>query len=185
MLDVCGAPGSKATHVAALAPEASIVAGDLFEHRLRTLAELAKQQGAEVNLIAHDGTQTLPFDDASFDRVLVDAPCTGTGTLRRNPEIRWRLKPSDIDELAGEQSLILTHASATVRRGGRLVYSTCSVENEENEYVVRDFLRKHADFHSISFDAPVDLQTESGAIRTWPQRQQTDGFFVAGFEREP
>ena len=134
--------------------------------------------------IAHDAARALPFADAGFDRVLVDAPCTGTGTLRHNPEIRWRLQPSDIDELAQKQKSILANASAAVRRGGRLIYSTCSVEPEENEDVVRDFLSKHANFHPISLDAPVDLQTESGTIRTWPHRQQTDGFFVAGFERE-
>jgi len=128
--------------------------------------------------------EEMPFADAGFDRVLVDAPCTGTGTLRHNPEIRWRLQPSDIDELAQKQKSILANASAAVRRGGRLIYSTCSVEPEENEDVVRDFLSKHANFHPISLDAPVDLQTESGTIRTWPHRQQTDGFFVAGFERE-
>ena len=184
VLDVCAAPGSKTTHVAALAPGAVIVAGDLFEHRLHTLRELAKQQDAGVNLIAHDAARALPFADAGFDRVLVDAPCTGTGTLRHNPEIRWRLQPSDIDELAQKQKSILANASAAVRRGGRLIYSTCSVEPEENEDVVRDFLSKHANFHPISLDAPVDLQTESGTIRTWPHRQQTNGFFVAGFERE-
>ena len=89
-----------------------------------------------------------------------------------------------MDELAQKQKSILANASATVRRGGRLIYSTCSVEREENEEVVRDFLGKHATFHPISLDAPVDLQTGSGTIRTWPHRQQSDGFFVAGFERE-
>ena len=185
VLDVCAAPGSKTTQVSALAPAATIVAGDFFEHRLRTLNELAKQQGADgIGSIAHDATLPLPFADRSFDRVLVDAPCSGTGTLRRNPEIRWRLKPSDIAELSQKQKLILASASAPVRAAGRLVYSTCSVEPEENEDVVRNFLEEHQDFRRLRLDAPADSQTEEGAIRTWPHRHETDGFFIAAFMRE-
>jgi 16S rRNA (cytosine967-C5)-methyltransferase len=183
VLDVCAAPGSKTTHLAALAPGASIFAGDLFEHRLRTLNELAAQQDATVHLVAHDATRGLPFPDHSFDRVLVDAPCSGTGTLRRNPEIRWRLTSADVAELAEKQKLILESASAMVRPGGRLIYSTCSVERAENEDVVRSFLDKHKDFDSVALDAAATLRTETGAIRTWTHRDGTDGFFVAAFER--
>src|SRR5712692_9398475 len=108
VLDVCAAPGSKTTHLATLEPQALIVAGDVHEHRLRTLKELAKQQGADsIKLVACDATQQLPFARGSFDRVLVDAPCSGTGTLRRHPEIRWRLKAADIAELSSKQPLIL------------------------------------------------------------------------------
>jgi 16S rRNA (cytosine967-C5)-methyltransferase len=184
VLDVCAAPGSKTTHLAALAPQALIIAADLRAHRLRTLNELARQQGADnITPIACDATHRLPFADASFDRVLVDAPCSGTGTLRRNPEIRWRLRPSDIDELAAKQTHILASASAVVRVGGRLVYSTCSVEFEENERVVENFLNEHKDFRRALLDVPAELQTENGAVRTWPRLHGTDGFFVAAFER--
>jgi 16S rRNA (cytosine967-C5)-methyltransferase len=184
VLDVCAAPGSKTTHVAALARQSLIVAGDLREHRLRTLSELAIQQGADsIKLIAFDATHRLPFPDASFDRVLVDAPCSGTGTLRHNPEIRWRITPADIDELSKKQTQILANASAVVRAGGRLVYSTCSLEREENEHVVESFLREHEDFRGGPLDAPAEVQAETGAIRTWPQRDDVDGFFVAAFER--
>ncbi|HVS21584.1 MAG TPA: 16S rRNA (cytosine(967)-C(5))-methyltransferase RsmB [Pyrinomonadaceae bacterium] len=185
VLDVCAAPGSKTTHIDALAPQALIVAGDLYEHRLRTLKELAKQQGADgIQIVAYDATRPLPFAESLFDRVLVDAPCSGTGTLRRNPEIRWRIKPADIDELSQKQTQILANASAVVRAGGHLVYSTCSVEPEENEHVVENFLKEHENFRRANLDAPADLRTESGAVRTWPHRQETDGFFVAAFERE-
>ena len=184
VLDVCAAPGSKTTHLAALAPQALIIAGDLHAHRLRTLNELAKQQGADnITPVACDATQRLPFADASFDRVLVDAPCSGTGTLRRNPEIRWRLNAADVSELSSKQTQILGNASAVVRAGGRLVYSTCSVEPEENEHVVENFLREHEDFRRAILEVPAELQTENGAIRTWPHRHGTDGFFVAAFER--
>ena len=80
----------------------------------------------------------MPFDDGAFDRVLVDAPCTGTGTLRHNPEIRWRLAPESFAELASIQTRILSEASRVVRRGGRLVYSTCSVERDEDEVSVKE-----------------------------------------------
>jgi len=185
VLDVCAAPGSKATHLAALAPQALIIAADLRAHRLRTLNELAKQQGADnITPVACDATRRLPFADASFDRVLVDAPCSGTGTLRRNPEIRWRITADDIDELSTKQTQILVSASAAVRAGGRLVYSTCSIEPEENEQVVENFLREHEDFRRALLDVPAELQTGTGAIRTWPHRDGTDGFFVAAFERQ-
>jgi 16S rRNA (cytosine967-C5)-methyltransferase len=132
-----------------------------------------------------DAEDALPFADGAFDRVLVDAPCTGTGTLRHNPEIRWRLAPTDIAELAARQRKILAAASRTVRRGGRLVYSTCSVEREENEETVADFLASREDFRQVpARPAPDELLAPSGAARTWPHRQDTDGFFVAALEKE-
>ena len=186
VLDVCAAPGSKATHVAALAPEATIVAGDLYEHRIRTLHELATIQATDrIRLVVHDATGKLPFAAASFDRVLVDAPCSGTGTLRRNPEIRWRLKPADIVELASRQGRILAHAASMVRPGGFLLYSTCALERDENEAVIATFSKGHPDFHPTPLPAAADLLSESGTIRTWPHRHDVDGFFVVGLRRGP
>jgi len=184
VLDVCAAPGSKTTHLAALAPQALIIAGDLHAHRLRTLNQLAKQQGTDnIAPVACDATQRLPFADASFDRVLVDAPCSGTGTLRRNPEIRWRLNAAEIAELSSKQISILNNAAAMVRPGGRLIYSTCALEPEEDEMVVERFAKEHNEYAPVRLAAANDLQTETGAIRTWPHRHGTDGFFVAAFER--
>lgn len=184
VLDVCAAPGSKTTHVAALAPEATIVAGDLYEHRIRTLHELATIQATDrIRLVVHDATAELPFPEASFDRVLVDAPCSGTGTLRRNPEIRWRLKPADIAELASRQIRILANAASMVRPGGFLLYSTCALEPDENEDVIATFIKGHPDFHPTPLLAAPDLLTETGTVRTWPHRQDVDGFFVLGLRR--
>ena len=184
VLDVCGAPGSKSTLIAALAPSATIIAGDLYEHRARTIEEFAKQQGARnVRVIIYDATRELPFTPASFDRVLVDAPCSGTGTLRHNPEIRWRVNELDIAQLAEKQKQILKNAAAVVRVGGRLVYSTCSIEQDENEAVVSNFLKEDRRFARVKLDTAASLITEDGAARTWPHRDDVEGFFVAAFER--
>jgi 16S rRNA (cytosine967-C5)-methyltransferase len=182
VLDACAAPGSKTTHAAALAgDDALIVAGDLYEHRLRTVAETCARLGVRsVRVVALDAERALPFADGAFDRVLVDAPCTGTGTLRHNPEIRWRLALENIRELSEVQSRILQEAARVVRPGGRLVYSTCSVEREENEEVIDKFLNTHAEFSRLTATpAPPEILLPSGAARTWPQKDDVDGFFVA------
>jgi len=184
VLDVCAAPGGKTTHIATLAPGAMIVAGDLYEHRLRTLRELATTQGNDsIRLVVSDAEGDLPFADVSFDRVLVDAPCSGTGTLRRNPEIRWRIGPDDIAGLSAKQTRILRNAAKLVRPGGTLLYSTCSLEKEENEAVAEAFIEGHVEFEQFRPDAAGHLLTESGAIRTWPHRQDVDGFFMIVFRR--
>ena len=138
----------------------------------------------EVEPVRGDALR-LPFADGAFERVLVDAPCTGTGTLRHNPEIRWRLSRESFRELPAVQGRILSEAARVVRRGGRLVYSTCSVEREENEEVVAAFLQSHTDFtQAQATPAPVPLLLPDGAARTWPQRDDVDGFFVAALEKQ-
>jgi 16S rRNA (cytosine967-C5)-methyltransferase len=137
-----------------------------------------------VRTVALNAEERLPFADGAFDRVLVDAPCTGTGTLRHNPEIRWRIKPENIRELAAVQARILSEAARAVRRGGRLVYSTCSVEREENEEIVNAFLNSNPDFRQAeAAPAPAALLLPTGAARTWPHRDDVDGFFVAALTR--
>jgi 16S rRNA (cytosine967-C5)-methyltransferase len=187
VLDACAAPGSKTTHVAALAGDrALVVAGELHEHRLRVVRESCERLGVRgVRLMELNAEASLPFADETFERVLVDAPCTGTGTLRHNPEIRWRLVPADVAELASVQRRILAEAARVVRRGGRLVYSTCSVEGEEDEAVVASLLRSREDFEQVeATPAPAALLLPSGAARTWPHRDDVDGFFVAALKRQ-
>ncbi len=186
VLDVCAAPGSKTTQMASLAGDAAkIIAGDLSMRRLRVVGESAARQSLRsVRPVVYNAEKELPFADETFDRVLVDAPCTGTGTLRHNPEIRWRIVPQDIERLALKQQKILAEASRVVRRGGRLVYSTCSVEREENEAVMDSFLHTHDDFRQLKVTRAADaLLTGTGAARTWPQRDDVDGFFVAALEK--
>ncbi|HEX8163482.1 MAG TPA: 16S rRNA (cytosine(967)-C(5))-methyltransferase RsmB [Pyrinomonadaceae bacterium] len=186
VLDVCAAPGSKATQIAAQAEApALVVACDLYDHRLRAVVESARRQSVEnVLTVALDAEASpLPFAEGSFDRVLVDAPCTGTGTLRHNPEIRWRITPADVGDLSARQRRILATAARAVRPGGRLVYSTCSLEGEENESVVEWFLAGRPEFRQAKADAPAGLVTAAGAARTFPHRDDADGFFVAALER--
>lgn len=184
VLDVCAAPGSKASQMAA-GSHAQIIAGDKHLHRIRTVSEVFQTQGlANGRCLVLDGESGLPFQNESFERVLVDAPCSGTGTLRHNPEIRWRISASDIQELSNRQRQILTNASLVVKPGGRLIYSTCSVEPEENEAVARAFAERSTEFETVKLAVDPTLLTGSGAARTWPQHQNTDGFFIMAFTRK-
>ena len=187
ILDLCAAPGSKSSHIAALAGgECWVLACDLYPSRLVTLAATCKRLGIEsVAPLAADATRKLPLiaDLPQFDRVLIDAPCSGTGTLRRNPEIKWRLQEPDIQRLAEMQVTLLARATETLKRGGRLVYSTCSIERDENEVVVQRFLASGAPFRIATIDARPNCMTDEGFVRTFPHRQGTDGFFAAVLER--
>ena len=185
LLDVCAAPGSKSTHIADLTNDrAFIVSGDIHAHRLRTLSSIARaQQFRSIHAVNLDGCGALPFAGGSFDRVLVDAPCTGTGTLQRNPEIRWRISPADIEDLSTRQFQILLAASQMVKPGGRLVYSTCSVEPEENEQVTQKFLVRAEGFEALALAVKPALLSTVGAARIWPHRDHADGFFITAFAR--
>jgi 16S rRNA (cytosine967-C5)-methyltransferase len=128
-LDLCAAPGNKAAQAIEIGARA--IACDIHLHRLRQMRDL------DCSLVVLDGTQPLPFR-AKFDRILVDAPCSGTGTLGRNPEIKWRLQPRDLIDLHTKQVALLREALQHLCPGGRLVYSTCSLEKEENELVIQE-----------------------------------------------
>jgi 16S rRNA (cytosine967-C5)-methyltransferase len=183
ILDLCSAPGGKTTLIADQS-NASVFAGDISERRLATVSSAVDVQGLKnVKPMLLDGSEELPFGENTFDRVLVDAPCSGTGTLRRNPEIRWRLSIDDIQRFSTQQQRLLTNAGRVLKPAGRLVYSTCSVEEEENEHVVAAFLQNHRHFRQVRLTSPSELVTEEGALRTWPQHQGTDGFFVAVLRR--
>jgi 16S rRNA (cytosine967-C5)-methyltransferase len=127
-LDLCAAPGNKTAQ--ALEYGVKAIACDIHWHRLKNLA------GLDCPRVVLDGTQPLPFN-THFDRILVDAPCSGTGTLGRNPEIKWRLEPSDLMDLHRKQVALLRNALNYLGPGGRLVYATCSLEDEENRMVIR------------------------------------------------
>ncbi len=186
VLDLCAAPGSKTTQIADESRDSAlIVAGDLHGHRLRTVLESSQMHDLRrIRGVVLNGLSSLPFEDSTFDRVLVDAPCSRTGTLRRNPEIRWRITPADIADLSRRQNQLLINASRTVKPDGLLVYSTCSVETDENESVSQSFLENSKDFTSAELALDKSLITDSGAARTWPHRDGTDGFFIRAFTRK-
>ena len=185
VLDLCAAPGSKTSQIADAARDAAIiVAGDIHQHRLRSVVQTAQLQFLNsINCVALDGTQQLPFKREAFDRVLVDAPCSGTGTLRRNPEIRWRISPEDIEDLSRRQHQLILQASEFVNPGGRLIYSTCSIESDENESVAHAFLEKRKDFTPAALAGDASLLTGPGEARTWPHRQDVDGFYISACTR--
>lgn len=187
ILDLCAAPGSKSSHIAALTGGASwVMACDLHPHRLATLRTTCKRLAIEsIAPVALDATRRLPLLESAppFDRLLIDAPCSGTGTLRRNPEIKWRLAATDIARLAEVQFSLLERATETLKRGGRLVYSTCSIEREENEAVIRRFLESGAPFRVVAPAAPAELITNEEFVRTFPHRGGADGFFAVVLEK--
>lgn len=186
-LDVCAAPGSKTTYIADRyrnSENTLFAAGDLHAHRLKVLRSACLNQDVGfVNILQYDAETALPFSDRAFDVVLVDAPCSGTGTIRHNPEVRYLLEEKDLDELSGKQLRILKNASKLVKSGGKLVYSTCSLEKEENEAVAAIFLELHPDFTVTRPRVPEELITPGGFARTFPHRDGMDGFFIAVFER--
>jgi 16S rRNA (cytosine967-C5)-methyltransferase len=187
VLDLCAAPGSKSSHIAALTKDqAWIIASDLHAHRLRVLRATCERLGiTSIDSIAVDATQPLPFiqNACAFDRVLLDAPCSGTGTLRSNPEIKWRLTYEDVTRLSALQLNLIERAAAAVTQAGRLVYSTCSIEREENEEVVRRFLAGNVAFKVVRPNASADLITSDRFVRTFPHKHGCDGFFAAVLER--
>lgn len=192
ILDCCAAPGGKTAAMATRLPEAEIVATDLHPHRATLLRRLVPQQNVKV--VTADAL-TLPYG-ADFDRVLADVPCSGTGTLARNPEIKWKLKPEDLLDLQSRQVAILQAAMRHVSPGGRLVYSTCSLEPEENEQVITACL-PNSDFKIIPVRSELQRLQESGELvwknldelvsgdflRTIPGVHPCDGFFAAVIEK--
>src|SRR4030095_244917 len=165
VLDVCAAPGGKTTLIAERAQGGLVLAMDASERRLSTVAQTVELHRLNnVRLMTVGAREPPPFPIQSFDRVLVDAPCSGTGTLRHNPEIRWRISLQDIERLALQQTEILQQAARMVRPGGRLVYSTCSVETEENEDVVKVFRDRNSEFQPMVLQNPVAELGPSGAL---------------------
>ncbi len=173
-LDVAAAPGGKATHLAELMQDEGIVlANDLEPARAKLVQAAARRLGLRSVRVRAADARTLPKNWAGrCDGVLADVPCTGLGTLARRPDLRWRKTEADLKSLPPLQAQLLEAAAACVKPGGRLVYSTCSTEPEENEAVVAAFLQSHADFGA-----------EAHFARLWPQRDGCDGFFIARLKR--
>lgn len=188
LLDLCAAPGNKTGLLAQWAgPKGLVVACDIHLHRLRQFTPPPPR--THVRRVALDGERPVPFA-AEFDRILVDAPCSGTGTLRRNPDLKWRLQPPEIAAMAQKQLRLLDSAAHALKHGGRMVYSTCSLEREENQDVIETFLKAHPDFHLLPvredvgrllpFFRPAAERLFKGEyLETSPARDALDGFFAA------
>lgn len=173
VLDLCAAPGGKTLTLAArVGPAGLVVACDVRPRRLRVLRDTVRRcHLSRVRLVQVPADTTLPLADEAFSLVLVDAPCSGLGTLRRDPDIRWKVVPADLVRLAGVQRRLLERAARLVARGGQLVYATCSSEPDENEQVVDAFLATHPEF------TPTDTH------RTCPPDDQLEAFAGAVLTR--
>jgi 16S rRNA (cytosine967-C5)-methyltransferase len=189
ILDCCAAPGGKTRLIARLNPESTIIAADLHRHRASLLRKLVPD--SNVHVVVADA-RTLPIG-AYFDCVLVDAPCSGTGTLARNPDIKWRLTEADLRDLQSRQIAILGSAMRRVAPGGKLIYSTCSLEREENERVLDAALKEQSSFRILDCRPELDKLRAQGSLawenvasltdgpflRTLPGVHPCDGFFAA------
>ncbi|MGM9529829.1 MAG: 16S rRNA (cytosine(967)-C(5))-methyltransferase RsmB, partial [Phascolarctobacterium sp.] len=181
---LCSAPGGKTTHLAQLMHNAgSITACDVHEHKLGLIAENAARLGISIiQPTLNDGSALRADWLAKFDRVLVDAPCSGLGVLRRRAEARWRKERKDLKLFPPLQLAILNNAAQYVKEGGRLVYSTCTIEQSENHYLIEEFLAKNPTWQRVSFAHPITGEMVA-ELQLLPQRDKIDGFYICILER--
>ena len=182
VIDACAAPGGKTTHIAELmGDEGKIWACDKAASRLKKLKENAQRlQLKSIQICTGDSRNFSQFTN-SADRVLLDAPCSGLGTLHRRPDIRWRVTAATVDELSVLQGELLEQAATWVKPGGVLVYATCTLHQQENEGVILPFLERHSHWQiePPPADSPVSaFSTPQGWLKVWPHRHQMDGFFM-------
>jgi len=169
VLDVCAAPGGKTTHIAEyMNDEGVIVANDLHPHKEKLILEQKKRLGLNSIETKVGDARKLPFDKESFDRILLDAPCSGFGVIRRKPDIKWKKLEGDITQIAKVQFDLLTHIAPLLKKGGTLVYSTCTIDQEENEALVRKFVSEHPEYR-------LD---ENSMRQILPSDFGSDGFFM-------
>ena len=173
ILDACSAPGGKTTYIAQLMENKGRVdAWDIHPHRVRLVEEAAKTLGIDIiKANVKNATEYTTAFNGHYDRILLDVPCTGIGVIRKKPDIKWTRKVEDIDEMVEIQSQILDTCSEYLRTGGRLVYSTCTVFNRENEEQIERFLMKHTEYKLLE------------KINLYPHINDTDGFFIAVLQR--
>ena len=187
VLDMCSAPGGKTTHLAErMENQGKIVALDIYDAKLARVAENAKRLGISIIETRRlDAREAGNLFQGKADRVLLDAPCSGLGVLRRRPDARWRKAEEEIGRLPELQRELLESAARAVRRGGVVVYSTCTIEPAENEHLVRSFLAAHEEFIQEKAGAYLPLRpSECDMVQFYPQRDNIDGFFIARLRRK-
>lgn len=176
ILDLCAAPGGKTTHILEAAPKAKVLAVDVDENRLKRVYENLSRLNQHATVLAGDGTTPEKWcnDKQQFDRILLDAPCSATGVIRRHPDIKWLRRNSDIDELASLQKEILNAIWPRLKSGGTMVYATCSILPEENKNQINEFIHDHSDAQIINIG-----DSESPYQQNLPSPEGGDGFFYA------
>lgn len=187
IIDTCSAPGGKTTHIAALMKnKGKIIATDIYEHKLKKIEENASRLG--IDIIHTELLDAINIGDLyknQADRVLVDAPCSGLGVLRRKPDARWRKTASLLQELPKLQRIILASAANAVKPGGILVYSTCTIEEEENQQIIHDFLANRTDFKLENAEEYLPYKLKTGPLLAFfPHIDHIDGFFIARMKRD-
>lgn len=183
-IDVCAAPGGKTTHIAELMQnKGKVIAFDIHEHKTEIIKKNAKRMGIDIiETYLHDASVPEKSLFRKADRVLADVPCSGLGIIRRKPDIKWN--KDDINELPLMQYRILENASEYVKDGGYLVYSTCTLNPEENENVIREFVKNNRDFEFEEIILPGNAARENdGCITFFPNIDNTDGFFISKIKR--
>ncbi len=185
--DFCAGAGGKSLAIGAIMKNSGrIYAFDIAEKRLQNLAARLKRSGLSnlhSQLLSSEQDSKLKRLHGKFDKVLVDAPCSGLGTLRRNPDLKWRQQPSDITELNEKQKAILNSAAKLVKNGGYLLYATCSILQQENQQIVAEFLAQHSEFTLVPISSVLHQQQialqQDDYLQLLPHLHQTDGFFAA------
>lgn len=182
-IDMCSAPGGKATHIASIVRPGRVIACDLHESRIGLIRTNASRLGLEnIEAFQADAVQLPRLIGERFDRVLVDAPCTGLGVIRKKPDIKWTRKQEDIGTLAALQRKLLFSGCELLKPGGILVYSTCTLVKEENQDIIHSVLAEREDIEPEVLISP-GLQDKDGFIRTFPHRDDLDGFFIAKLKK--
>ena len=179
VIDLCSAPGGKTTHLAQkMANQGKIIASDIHQHKLELIKSNVKRLGVNiVETYLQDATQQVAEWVGKADRVLVDAPCSGLGVLGRRPEARWTKEEKKLSQFPPLQKKILANAATYVKQGGYLVYSTCTLEQDENTRVVAAFLQEHPEFGKVGFKHPLTGETVE-ELQLLPQQDDVDGFYI-------
>ncbi|MCG7383502.1 16S rRNA (cytosine(967)-C(5))-methyltransferase RsmB [Paenibacillus sp. ACRRY] len=190
VLDCCAAPGGKTAHMAEkMQDRGRIIANDVHAHKRQLIMDQADRLGLScIDAVTGDA---LDLDEryphASFDRILLDAPCSGLGVIRRKPDVKWTKSPEDIEDISGLQRELLDRVAPLLKPGGVLVYSTCTIEPAENELMVADFLKRHSEYQAVD-SAWTGTELEkwnrvNGGVQILPQYAHSDGFFIARLTR--
>ncbi|MFC4651307.1 16S rRNA (cytosine(967)-C(5))-methyltransferase RsmB [Lactococcus nasutitermitis] len=186
ILDACAAPGGKTTHIATYLTTGHITALDLYDHKLKLIEQNARRLQVADKIITEkcDATKISEHFTKEFDRILVDAPCSGIGLIRRKPDIRYRKESSDFTNLQNIQLEILDSAAKHLTKSGIMVYSTCTIFDEENFDVVEKFLATHSDFEQVEIAHEKSDIITKGCVFITPDMYHTDGFFIAKFKKK-